>query len=106
MIGAWDATATDDVAAYLWHTELSRGDAAVTTPAPTSTPTPTPSPTAGTATAPVAPPPQEPPPPSSQLPAPAPTPVPPATQATADVQRLLHALSDQKVLEALIKLLR
>ncbi|MBO9879804.1 hypothetical protein [Xanthomonas sp. D-109] len=102
MIGAWDATATDDVAAYLWHTELSRVGAAVTAPAPTSTPTPT----AGTATAPPATPPQEPPPPSSQSPAPAPTPVPPATEATADMQRLLHALSDQKVLEALIKLLR
>ncbi|MBO9872452.1 MULTISPECIES: hypothetical protein [Xanthomonas] len=102
MIGAWDATATDDVAAYLWHTGMSRGDAAVTTPAPTSTPTPA----AGTATAPAATPPQEPPTPSSQSPAPAPTPVPPATEATADVQRLLHALSDHKVLEALIKLLR
>ncbi|MCW0453422.1 hypothetical protein [Xanthomonas sacchari] len=97
MIGAWDATATDDVVAYLWHTELSRVGAAVTTPAPTSTPTPT----AGTATAPPAT-----PPPSSQSPAPAPTPVSPAIEATADMQRLLHALSDQKVLEALIKLLR
>ncbi|MDQ1092408.1 putative membrane protein [Xanthomonas sacchari] len=97
MIGAWATTALDEVATYLWQTELACVEAAIATP--------TPAPASVEATPPPGSPPQAPQPPTPTS-AQRQEPVLPAADAKPDIQQLLHALRDQKVLEALVKLLR